>query len=332
MSKDVLDFIVIGAQKAGTTSLFEYLRAHPELYLPSGKEKPFFSHDEIHAAGWQAFLASVFVDAPPDRLWGKVTPWYMAGCPVRDDSGAPETLTAERAARTIPERIRATLPDVKLVAILRDPVERCVSHYRMGLLSGREPRSFDQAIAELLSPDALERARLFRGSSAYVVFGEYGRVLGGYYAVFPPEQLFVGFTSELQSSPGDFMRELFGFLGVDRSFAPPNLGVRYREGGGSRRVKWLGSPSSIEKRLVGWPGVRSIWRAIPARTQRRVEARLREVNYRIDLWNRRGRDPLVASPDTLARLREHYEQDRAVLERLIGKPVAWRAPDPTLVR
>ena len=47
-----LDFIVIGAQKAGTTSLFEHLREHPKLYLPPGKERPFFSHDEVYAKGW----------------------------------------------------------------------------------------------------------------------------------------------------------------------------------------------------------------------------------------------------------------------------------------
>jgi hypothetical protein len=86
---DVLDFIVIGAQKASTTTLFEHLRTHPELYLPPGKEQPYFSHDEIHEAGWAQFAASTFAGAPGDVLLGKATPWYMAGCPIRVDRAPP---------------------------------------------------------------------------------------------------------------------------------------------------------------------------------------------------------------------------------------------------
>lgn len=321
LPKGTLDFLVIGAQKAGTTSLFEHLRAHPQLYLPPGKEKPFFSHDAIFGAGWDPFVRTVFVDAPPDRLWGKATPWYMAGCPVRDDRDV--TLSPEEAVRAIPERIHARLPDVRLVAILRDPVERCVSHFRMGVLGGRETRTFEQVVVDLLTPQALERARLLRRTPPYVTFGEYGRVLEGYYEAFPPEQILITFTNELEAAPAKLLRTLFGFLDIDDGFVPPRLETRFREGGGTPRVGWLGAPSVLQRRAVGLPGIRSAWAALPEHAQLRVQARLREVNYRIALWNRRSAPAPAVGAGALALLRDHYESDRRLLERLIGRPVPW---------
>ena len=77
--KETLDFIIIGAQKAGTTSLFEYLRPHPELWLPPGKEAPYFSHDAVIERGWQDYMEKAFAFGDPARKWGTVTPSYMVG-------------------------------------------------------------------------------------------------------------------------------------------------------------------------------------------------------------------------------------------------------------
>src|SRR5512134_2872554 len=104
-----LDFIIIGAQKAGTTALFRYLRRHPRIYMPLEKEIPFFSDDVLYARGWEQFARRYYGHAPPDRLWGKATPRYM----IHPDC---------------PSRIRATMPDTRLIALLRDPIERCISH------------------------------------------------------------------------------------------------------------------------------------------------------------------------------------------------------------
>src|SRR5664279_4969403 len=78
-SKNTLDFIVIRAQKAGTTSLFEYLKRHPELCLAPGKEAPYFSHDVARARGWDSYMRRTFPPSDPALKWGTVTPQYMAG-------------------------------------------------------------------------------------------------------------------------------------------------------------------------------------------------------------------------------------------------------------
>ena len=341
-----VDFIVIGAQRSGTSSVFEHLRAHPELYIPPEKEYPFFSHDEIHAGGWQAYISSAFREAPEEVRWGTVTPWYMAGCPVDSEGklaaaghwavrgAAAQRDLPESPERIIPERIRAQLPAVKLVAILRDPVARCISHYGLDVLRNvADPRHFDSVIAELLEPANLESSRRLRAPT-YVATGEYGRILKSYYEVFPREQILVCFTSDLERAPRELMQELFGHLNVDRDVVPANLGTRYRRGATSRRIKWLPRPEKLERQLAGLAWARSLWHLLPRRIQGRVLLRSREVNYRLSLWNRGGGafDQGEVSVETLARLRAHYQPDRLMLEELIGRSVPWRpatrAPDP----
>ena len=223
---------------------------------------------------------------------------------------------------------------MKLVAILRDPVARCISHYGHHVLrTVADPKGFDRVIAELLVPATLESSRRLRALTC-VAWGEYGRILKAYYEVFPREQILVCFTSDLEKSPRELTRELFDHLGVDRDVVLANLGTRYRVGATSRRITWLPQPAKLERGLASQAWARSVWHLLPPRIQGRILLRSRETNYRYVLWNRRGRpfDAHAVSAETLARLRAHYEADRQVLEELIGRPVPWRpatrAPDP----
>ena len=322
-----LDFIVIGAQKAGTSSLFEHLRSHPELYIPPNKEYPFFSHDERYAVGWSAYLSRAFRDAPAGTCWGTVTPWYMVGCPVRVEHGiSSEPLADGGLERIIPNRIRARIPDVRLIAILRDPVSRCISHYGMAVLRGEADRGgFDRKIHDLLSPAALESSRRLE-APGYIAWGEYGRILKAYYDVFPREQIYVCFTSDLEHAPREFMQGLFEYLDVDPSFVPAHLGRRYRQAAASPRIR-SSLPGELERKLARQSWARALWRLLPPGIQRRAVRRSSEASYRFELWNRRGGgfNRREASPELLDRLGAHYEEDRLLLEELIGKPVPWRA-------
>src|SRR5437588_10561271 len=194
---DVLDFIVIGAEKCGTTSLFEYLRKHPEICLPPGKYAVYFSNDDKYAQDWNTFLSKQFPFADGACKWGSVTPQYMYGGTYTNKDSARRPSPAD--VRTVPTRIKERLPDVRLIAVLRDPVPRARSHHSMTRYEGWDTRSVDQAVDELLQPEALEKARRdIHEITGYVVFGEYGRILGGYLDVFPREQLLVVFTRDLQ--------------------------------------------------------------------------------------------------------------------------------------
>ncbi len=317
--KQDLDFIVIGAQKSGTTSLFEYLRRHPQLCLPSAKEVPYFSHDARYRDGWSDYLRKAFPFADPSQRWGTVTPQYMVGGlydAARDSPGSD--------VRTVPERIRRQLPEVRLIAILRDPIERARSHHAMALMNGWDSRSFDEAIHELLSDDALQAARRLPDErTGYVVWGEYGRILEGYLDVFPREQLLVLFMADLKDRPHLVLQRVLEFLGVDATFVPDNLGTTYRPGSSARRLRWL-DLKRVQAAAAENQRLRRLWHAIPEATRRRIDRQFDRTNYRMDLWNRRS-DAAGSSSllDVTSALRTHYDEDADRLRAIVGAAPPW---------
>jgi hypothetical protein len=312
-----LGFLGIGAPKAGTTSLHEYMRTHPALYLPEAKEQLYFTRDDAWEEGWQAFAAVAFYGAPADRLWGMVTPHYLGGPVLWRDSTAREATAPAHIVTA--RRIAAQFPDIKLIVLLRDPVERALSSYWQSAVLGIESRTLDEALDQELGTQALDAARARpTDTNQYVVVGEYGRLLQGYLETFPRSQLFVGATSVLDKDPMKLLSELWRFLNIDDIHVPPNLDVRYQTRGTSRRYKALDRGPTLVKRT---PGLRGIWNALPAGTRNRLRARFRIIAHRLD--QRAHVDDVDLhgrpTPDVLERLRKHYEQDLVLLENLVGE-------------
>ncbi|MBA3806810.1 MAG: sulfotransferase [Solirubrobacterales bacterium] len=325
--KDTLDFIIIGAQKAGTTSLFEYLRNHPDLQLPDGKEAPFFSHASAYERGWEDYILKTFALTESDARWGTATPQYMVGGLWEQPNPAGENGYDER---TVPRRIYEQLPQVRLIAILRDPAERARSHHRMSVMNDIEQRPFAQAIDDLLRPEALAEARREpREITGYVTWGEYGRILTGYLDVFPRDQILVLFTDELEREPERLLRRIYEFLGVRADFMPANVGERYRVGGSDRRFSWLGTnsplnPWAMQRALTSSKGATRLWHALPQTRRRQIDGLVRRVGYRMDLWNRRSAAaPVDDDEATINRLREHYAPDALRLAEQMGGEPPW---------
>jgi hypothetical protein len=316
MTAIALDFLGIGAPKAGTTSLHEYLRTHPQLWLPEAKEQPFFTNDDAYGEGWETFAAVAFHGAPPGRRYGKITPHYMGG-PVawHDDTSAGAT---EPATAVTARRIAERFPDVKLIAMVRDPVERTISSYWQTTVLGDESRSLGQALEDELRPDALAAARARpTDGHQHIVAGEYGRGLEAYLRFFPREQLFVGSTAVLGDDPMTLLRDLYRFLGVDDTHVPPNLGVRYQVRGTGRRSRVLGTLPRLVKET---PGLRHAWSALPDGTRAGARARLRTLAHRLDQRKPARDEGMDERPDPalIERLQQHFAPDVALLERLVG--------------
>jgi hypothetical protein len=246
--------------------------------------------------------------------------------------------------RTVPSRIRKCLPDVRLIAILRDPVKRAVSHHRMAVTTGRETRSFDEAIDQLLREDSLEGSRRRpRETTGYITWGEYRRILAGYYDVFAREQMLVVFTDELERDPARVVSRIQEFIGVRADFEADNLGARYRVGSIERGFAWRSpsswmspssplSPQGMQRSLARSSAARAMWRAIPQATQLRLARPYERLARRAALRNRRSapneaRANAEPSLATLARLREHYEREGAQLTELLGVAPAWQRSD-----
>jgi hypothetical protein len=319
-------FLVIGAPKAGTTSLFEYMRLHPQLHMPAEKELYFFNIDRNYRRGMSWYLDTVLRQAPPGAVSGEATTEYMSGAPYVDDESDPalRSLARSELEEVIPRRIRQALPEVKLICVLRDPVQRAYSHYRMMVLSQVESRSFEETVEQLIDPAALERTRAARTrTNGYIVSGEYARLLGAFLRVFPREQLKVIFSDELSERPAETVAELFEFIGVDADFVPENVNTRYRAAAVKPRIPGLN--------LVLWQAgmarvtpARTLWHALPTKVRHTIDSAYNVANYRVEMWNAwRGAVSEDIEPSVRERLIAHYRADSEALAELLDREVPW---------
>lgn len=350
-----LDFIVIGAQKAGTTSLWEYLRTHPQIQMPGDKEVPFFCVDARYSRGL-SWYEREYLPAPVDgAITGTATTQYMHG-------------TKDATVEVIAARIKATVPEVKLIALLRDPIERAFSQYRHMVRKEYDARSFDEVVREHLSSGALTRARQApRGTNTYLVQGEYGRTLHAYLAHFPRQQIEIALTVDLDAEPERVMGDLFRFLGVDSRHVPDNLSARFHRGGTTARIDqdaarklkghladsiWRldSAPSSADReeferwfdhewnvdsgdRLLSAEAehelrdyfARHVWSLTSAPTR----ADQRGFNYWLGaVWNVDPSESAVPLDAELrSRAQQHFARDAELLRDGFGVEVPWLKPD-----
>ncbi|AQA18362.1 sulfotransferase [Halioglobus japonicus] len=298
-----MDFLIIGAQKCATTTLFEHLRQHPGINMPLEKEVPFFTGPERDWSDWLAFAEQQFGD-DDGRFWGKATPQYMCD-------------------PNVPARIHALMPYVKLVAILRDPVQRTRSHYLMGRRRGTEYRTLDQVLPRLLEPEALQRSRCLpvpdhsQGyedeADFYVTWSEYGRVLQAYLQYFDRSQLLVLYTEDLQRDPESTLDRLMTFIGLPMGFRPDTLGEVMHKGGGSNRI-----PHGVREWLRQRQLIYSLWQRIPAERQGRLR-------FLYECWNTRKSSGQEArlQPECEYALRRHFQRDLVHFRELQLDPPPW---------
>ena len=205
------DFLIIGAPKSGSTALHAALVAHPDLFLSVPKEPKFFLTDgtrprmrgpgqrgpgDAHSARewvWRSEdYARLFERAPAGALRGESTPFYLW-------------------SRDAHERIRSALPDVRMIAVIRDPVERAYSNWTHLWADGLEPE------ADFLSACHLEQQRIADGWAPfwrYQELGRYGEQLQHLYSLFPREQVFVLRYRDMVDHPHRTLDAICGFLGV----------------------------------------------------------------------------------------------------------------------
>ncbi|MFL5295269.1 MAG: sulfotransferase family protein [Phenylobacterium sp.] len=206
MTDQRIAFLIAGVQKAGTTALFDYLGEEPGVSLSTVKEVHFFD-DETRdwlRPDYEAYHAHF----PPfdGRPRGEATPIYLYW---------PNSL----------ERILAYHPDVRLIVLLRDPVERAWSHWRMEFARGAEQRPFAWCIRQ-------GRQRLFEAEPwgfhrefSYVERGFYGEQLERLFALFPRKQVLVLRAEDLQAEPGAALAAVRGFLGLPAGASPARRAV-----------------------------------------------------------------------------------------------------------
>ncbi|HEX2699349.1 MAG TPA: sulfotransferase [Acidimicrobiales bacterium] len=287
------NFLLLGANKAGTTSLASYLGQHPQVYMSPVKEPGFFAIQD-HDPASQAALGSTFTLDTYTALFDEVTTERAVG----------EASTAYLGSAEAPAAIRRLVPDARLLAVLRNPVDRAFSNYQMQLSRGREPLGFGDAIAAELNGEAPPPGVRER---RYVRLGFYGRYLARYYETFPAAQLRVVLYDDYRRDPGAVLADLFRFLGVDDSFVA-DTSVE-------RNVSYVPKSKALHGLLGGGGRLRpALSPLVPSGAKARVAGYLA----------RRNRRPVDFPADVRHQLVELYRSDILELQDLLGRDLsAW---------
>ncbi len=205
------DFLVIGAQRSGTTAVHEYLTRHPSIHSPFIKEVHYFDLHYAKGPDWYRAHFALGMERALSRrllghaaLQGEASPSYLF---------FPET----------PQRVQALIPGVKLVALLRDPVARAYSHYHLIVRRWRETLSFEQSIDRELAQLAGREEELLRSEAyvsenrvrySYLARGLYALQLENWLAHCPPGTLRVLRAEDYFADPQGTLDGLFAFLGL----------------------------------------------------------------------------------------------------------------------
>ena len=278
------NLLVIGAQKCGTTSLHRYLDLHPEIAMSEPKELDFFVEHE---------------DRPhhvANGNWHRGVEWYAShfpdDVPVRGESSP--NYTAYPNVKQIPERAAAIVPDASLIYMVRDPIERIVSHYLHRVGASRERRPLEETLADIERGTGMvfvDRSRYFMQVERWLEH-------------FPRERLLVLDQEDLKADRAGTLRRVFRFLGVDESFHSEEF-TRTHQPSSEKRAA-VGLAQRIEDPLAGFA------HRLPLRTSRALGRAFRRV------FGRAVERPAL-SEERRRRLEDLLREDVERLRELTGQ-------------
>jgi hypothetical protein len=262
-------FLVIGAMKAGTSSLHRYVDAHPEVYTSPLREPQFFSQEWDRGLEWYTAL---FDAAGSARARGEFSTTYSRA-PLMPD---------------VPARIAATIPEVRLVYLVREPIERMRSMYVHQRSKGRERRSIDDAIA---------------ASPTYLTLSRYGYQAEQYLEHFSPDQLLIVRSEDLRDERRATLDRVFAFIGVDPDVPIQDLAREHNRGADRREYRpglqrlVRSASSSGAARVLPRPVRRSLARRVGSEVDRPEVSEATRALVRDALVEDARRLAAIAGPD-----------------------------------
>jgi hypothetical protein len=253
-------FICVGAQKSGTTTLNDILTQHPEIYLPEIKETKFFHRDHLYKKGIKYYSHEFFSSVSNEKIIGEIDPEYMY-------------------FEYVPKRIYETLgSEVKLIFILRNPIDRAYSHYLMSKRRGFENLSFEEAInkEQIRIQDKSHDTRDWtqKNHFSYITRGLYSQQIENYLKYFPKKNMhFILFEDEFVKNKSDTIDKLLNFLEVNTGYNL-NLYLKSNEAKDARSYLFaalLNKPNILKK---------AIKKMIPYHIRRLMKDELNKINMK----------------------------------------------------
>jgi hypothetical protein len=299
------NFFIVGAQKAGTTSLYHYLNQHPQVYMSPIKEPFFFDHEldskgEVVRREFRGHrqpprftnieeYSTLFEGARGEKAIGEATPLYIY---------APGTA----------ERIESYVPGAKSIALLRNPADRAYSAFLYAVRMGVEPR---KRFAQALREEPLRMRSGWHYVFHYRSRGLYYQQLKRYYEVLGRERLGVWLYEDMREDPASVAQSVFRFLEVDDTFTPDT----------SSRYNPAGVPASRSARAAIRATNRAVWvlRKVLPPTSRILPLafKMRRV-----VQSRVLTEPPPIDPELREELVEGYKEDILRLQELIGRDLS----------
>lgn len=290
-------FLCVGGAKCGTTSLYEYLKQHPEIFLPAQKELHFFSYPELsqntNGPGMKHVLKDLIKDkggyykqyrtSDKNKVSGDISPSYLI---------YPKSI----------ERIKKMLGDPKIIIMLRNPVERVYSQYLHLRRAAREDLTFEDALEA-------ENARIDAGWGDmwhYKSSGFYSKYVSSYVDAFSIDNVHIILMDDLKSDPKRIISSVFDFIGVDSSIEV-NLGEEYNKSALPRskfiaRMTEANYFTSIAKKVI------------PRNLGASIKRKVQNLNL--------GDKPIM-NTETLENLKQFYKDDIRELEAIIERKTGW---------
>ena len=311
------NLFIIGAAKCGTTSIYAWLRGHPQIYMSPRKEPRFFAPDLLsgpagknlrYPEDLERYLA-LFAGATDEPRVGEASPRYIY-------------------SRQAPRLIHDFEPEAFIVALVRNPVDMMVSLHAHHVAGGTEPiTDFGRALeaeSERRTGATAAPGRRLRATSnprltLYRERARFGAQLQEWFSVFGPERVHVIVFEEMVANPSAVFRQLLGFLRVDPDYQPPAFAA-YNPRHRARSTRLRGA-------LMSRSGQYVLWRLLPALAgERGTRALLRPFRG----LNRRPAERAGPSPALRRRLQLELADDVALLSELVGRDLAalWWPAQP----
>lgn len=319
------NFIIIGAAKAGTTALHNYLGQHPEIFVTRKKEPKFFTfyQDETEnspasfdAEGHRRYeyikAGSICDLASYQALFEGVTDETAIG------ESSPMYLYCPHSA----QRIHEYDPDIKLIAILRNPVDRAFSHYMQYSIQVQGDEylpTFEKAIAA----EPIDHSSIWYGLRHYVRLGFYHAQLKRYFDRFDPSQIQVHLYEDFKQKPDQLFHDTFQFLGVNDGFSVDtstahNVGAAPKNQLIHRSLGWINTMANTDSSAI-----QTLKSSIPKPIYRGISATIQRVKKQ-NITDK----PASCSLETRQQLLDLYCDDITQLQVLIKRDLShWLDPN-----
>lgn len=294
------DFVVIGAMKAGTTTLFEYLCQHPDVFMCTPKEPQYFSRNQVFEKG-EKYYRSLFREREEHQICGEASTCYTRAPHYEDAAG----------------RMAELIPGARLIYILRHPVERTYSHYKwIAQQNFMQGNGVEQTFEEALE-----------ATSEYVDSSHYMLQIERYLEHFPREQLHVLTLDDLKATPRETLMACQEFLELPARDLTAEGEIRANQHGGERVANYHAKGKI--RRLRQHPAIKFLRGILPKGLRDRGRELIRQRLASSDEARQAARQasqklsPLT--PSTRQELLERFEEPNRALEAFLGRslPESW---------